>query len=67
MFKELFKIALQNVNKYNRLINFNEDDIPYEKRICLLKAPDHVKAKAMEKYQRVGQKTNESASKAQQC
>lgn len=65
--QKLFKIALQNVNKYtNRLINFNEDDIPYEKRICLLKAPDHVKAKAMEKYKEVSQKTNESASKAQQ-
>ena len=65
--QKLFKIALQSVNKYtNRLLNFNEDDIPYEKRICLLKAPDTVKAKAMEKYKEVSQKTNESASKAQQ-
>ena len=29
--QKLFKIALQSVNKYtNRLLNFNEDDIPFD-------------------------------------
>ena len=49
------KIALDEVERYTKkLINFNEDDISYEKRICLMKAPDYVKSKAMDKLKESG-------------
>ena len=48
-----FKIAMNKVDKYTQNISeFNENEIPYDKRICLLKASDSVKSKAMDKSQR---------------
>ena len=65
--QKLFKIAIKKVNKYTqKLIDFNENDIPYEKRICLMKANDSVKSKAMEKYKEINSKSGDGASKAQQ-
>jgi len=65
--QKLFKIAIKRVSDYNKkLINFNEEDIPYEKRICLLKAPDYVKSKAMEKYKEIINKGNDNTAKCQQ-
>ena len=64
--QKLFKIAIKRVGDYTKkILNFNENDIPYEKRICLLKAPDYVKSKAMDKFKEVN-KSNDNASKAQQ-
>jgi len=65
--QKLFKIAIKKVNKYSqKLLEFNESEIPYEKRICLMKANDSIKSKAMEKYKEVQSKSGDSAAKAQQ-
>ena len=49
--QKLFKVAIKKINKNtNKLLNFNEEEIPYEKRIFLMKTEDYVKSKAMEKY-----------------
>ena len=65
--KKLFKVAIKRVSDYNKkILNFNNDDIPYEKRICLLKAPDYVKAKAMDKFKEISNKGNDNSSKCQQ-
>ena len=48
--QKLFRIAFKNVeNKVAQLHSLTEDDIPYEKRIAMLKATDGVKTKALEK------------------
>jgi endopeptidase La len=65
--QKLFKIAIKKIDVYNKtLSNFKEEDIPYEKRIALLKVSDYVKCKAMDKYKEILNKGNDSASKAQQ-
>ena len=62
-----FKVAINKVEKYTQsLIDFNETDIPYEKRICLMKAPESVKAKAMDKFKEISNRSNDSSVKAQQ-
>ena len=64
LIQKLLKIALKRVNSYTQnLVNFKEDDISYEKRICLLKAPDNVKKKAMSKYKEIS-KNNDNSFKA---
>lgn len=64
--QKLFRIAFKNVeNKIAELAHLTEDDIPYEKRISLIKAPDNVKQKAMEKLKEI-KGTKESSVKAQQ-
>lgn len=63
-----FKVIMGQINKYNQeLNNFTEDDISYKKRIILMKAPDHIKRKAMEKYKEVNSKgANDNSNKPQQ-
>ena len=62
-----FKVAINKVEKYTQLlIDFNETDIPYEKRICILKAPEYVKSKAMDKLKEINNRSNDSSVKAQQ-
>ena len=49
--QKIFKISLEEISKKNnKLLNITEDEIPYEKRIYLMKADDYVKQKALEKY-----------------
>ncbi|MAE84605.1 MAG: hypothetical protein CMB80_17835, partial [Flammeovirgaceae bacterium] len=61
--QKLLKIAIKKSNAYTKhLANFKEDDITYEKRICLLKAPENVKKKAMTKYKEIS-KNNDSSAK----
>ncbi len=49
--QKLFKVAIKKINKNtHKLLNFNEEEISYEKRIFLMKTTDYVKSKAMEKY-----------------
>ena len=49
--QKLFKVAIKRINKNtNKLLNFNEEEISYEKRIFLMRTSDYVKSKAMEKY-----------------
>ena len=46
--------------------NFDINKIPLEQQICLLKAPDAVKEKAMMKLKEVKAKSEDSGSKARQ-
>ena len=48
------------------LANFDNSQIPIEQQICLLKAPDNVKEKAMVKLKEVKEKSEDSGSKARQ-
>ena len=61
--QKLFKVAIKKINKnINKLLNFNEEEISYEKRIMLMKTSDYVKSKAMEKFKEYS-KSNEGSSK----
>ena len=61
--QKLFKVAIKKINKnVNKLLNFNEEEISYEKRIMLMKTSDYVKSKAMEKFKEYS-KSNEGSSK----
>lgn len=65
--QKIFKISLEEISKKNnKLLNITEDEIPYEKRIYLMKADDYVKHKALEKYKEISSKSNDSSNKAQQ-
>jgi len=64
--QKLFRIAFKNVEKkVAELQSLTEDDIPYEKRIAMMKANDTIKSKALEKLKEV-KGTRESSAKAQQ-
>ena len=48
--KKFFRDAMKTTLKYTKdLSNFDSSKIPIEQQICLLKAPDNVKEKAMVK------------------
>ena len=65
--KQYFKDAMKNTVQYtNELTNFETNKIPLEQQICLLKAPDSVKEKAMQKLKEVKAKSEDSGSKARQ-
>jgi ATP-dependent Lon protease len=65
--KQYFKDAMKKTVQYtNELTNFDNQKIPLEQQICLLKAPDTVKEKAMQKLKEVKSKTEDSGSKARQ-
>lgn len=65
--KEHFKHAMKKTIEYtNELSNFDMNKIPLEQQICLLKAPDSVKEKAMIKLKEVKAKSEDSGSKARQ-
>ena len=67
LIKQFFKNAIQNTIKYtNDLSNFDINKIPLEQQICLLKAPDNVKEKAMVKLKEIKSKSEDSGSKARQ-
>jgi ATP-dependent Lon protease len=63
--KKFFRNAMKVTVKYtNNLTNFDTNKIPIEQQICLLKAPDSVKEKAMLKLKEVKAKSEDSGSKA---
>jgi ATP-dependent Lon protease len=65
--KQFFKDAMNQTIKYtSELTNFDSQKIPLEQQICLLKAPDTVKEKAMQKLKEVKSKSEDSGSKARQ-
>ena len=65
--KQYFKEAMKRTVQYtNELSNFDIQKIPLEQQICLLKAPDMVKEKAMQKLKEVKAKSEDSGSKARQ-
>jgi ATP-dependent Lon protease len=65
--KQFFKQAMKKTIQYtNELSNFDINKIPLEQQICLLKAGDSVKEKAMMKLKEVKSKSEDSGSKARQ-
>jgi ATP-dependent Lon protease len=65
--KKSFKDAMKKTIQYtNELSNFDINKIPLEQQICLLKASDSVKEKAMMKLKEVKAKSEDSGSKARQ-
>jgi ATP-dependent Lon protease len=63
--KSFFKDAMkQTINYTNDLSNFDNSKIPLEQQICLMKASDSVKEKAMNKLKEVKSKTDDTGSKA---
>jgi endopeptidase La len=64
--QKLFKVAIKKVNNdISSLLNFNEDDISYEKRIMLMKTNENVKSRAMDKFKEYT-KSGESSAKSLQ-
>jgi len=65
--KKIFKDAMKRTIQYtNDLSNFDMNKIPLEQQICLMKASDNVKEKAMTKLKEVKAKSEDSGSKARQ-
>ena len=65
--KKFFRDAMKTtINYTNTLSKFDNSKIPIEQQICLLKAPDTVKEKAMVKLKEVKAKSEDSGSKARQ-
>ena len=65
--QKIFKTAVKTVTHYSKnIIDFSEEDIPYEKRIFLMKVPKSVKVKAMDKYKEISNKGSDSSTKSQQ-
>jgi len=65
--KFFFKEAMQKTIQYtNELSNFDIQKIPLEQQICLLKTPESVKEKAIQKLKELKSKSEDSGSKARQ-
>jgi ATP-dependent Lon protease len=65
--KKNFKTAIKKTIQYtNELSNFDVNKIPLEQQICLLKANDSVKEKAMMKLKEIKAKSEDSGTKARQ-
>jgi len=65
--KSYFKDAMKKTIQYtNNLSDFDNSKIPLEQQICLLKASDSIKEKAMTKLKEVKAKNDDSGSKARQ-
>lgn len=65
--KQSFKAAMKKTIQYtNELSNFDMNKIPLEQQICLIKASDQVKEKAMTKLKEVKAKSEDSGAKARQ-
>lgn len=65
--KKFFKIAMKQTIQYtNTLCNYDSDKIPLEQQICLLKASNSVKEKAILKLKEIKAKSEDTGSKARQ-
>ena len=65
--KKYFGNAMDKTMNYTKtLSNFDTNKIPLEQQICLLKADDNVKEKAMIKLKEIKAKSEDSGSKARQ-
>ena len=65
--KKNFKIAMTETIDYtNNLIKFEQNKIPLEQQICLLKTTDAIKEKAMSKLREIKAKSEDSGSKSRQ-
>ena len=65
--KKYFRDCMKQTIEYtNNLSNFDNNKIPIEQQICLMKTSDNVKEKAMQKLKEVKSKSDDSGSKARQ-
>ena len=65
--KKYFRDAMKQTIQYtSNLSNFDNNKIPLEQQICLMKANDTIKEKAMIKLKEVKSKSEDSGSKARQ-
>lgn len=65
--KKYFRDAMKTTINYTKMLaNFDNSKIPIEQQICLLKASDTIKEKAMLKLKEVKAKSEDSGSKARQ-
>jgi ATP-dependent Lon protease len=65
--KKYFRDAMKKtINYTNNLSSFDNAKIPLEQHICLMKADEYVKEKAMLKLKEVKSKSDDSGSKARQ-
>ena len=65
--KKYFKNAMKQTIQYtNDLYNFDNNKIPLEQQICLIKANDNVKEKAILKLKEIKAKSEDSGTKARQ-
>ena len=65
--KKFFKDAMYKTIEYTtHLSNFDNNKIPLEQQICLMKVKDNVKEKAMQKLKEIKSKSEDSGSKARQ-
>lgn len=63
--KRFFKEAMKETITYtNNLSNFDNNKIPLEQQICLMKTDDSVKEKAMNKLKEIKSKGDDSCTKA---
>ena len=63
--KSFFKDAMKQTISYtSNLSNFDNSKIPLEQQICLMKASDNIKEKAMSKLKEVKSKSDDNGSKA---
>ena len=65
--KKNFKNAMKKTIEYTHILsNYEQTTIPIEQQICLLKAPNSVKEKAMVKLKEIKAKSEDTGSKARQ-
>ena len=65
--RKLFRMAMKTTMSYTKnLSNFDNSKIPLEQQICLMKADDTIKEKAMTKLKEVKAKSEDTGSKARQ-
>ena len=65
--KTNFRNAMKTTIKYTKnLSDYDSNNIPIEQQICLMKASDTIKEKAMNKLKEVKAKSEDSGSKARQ-
>ncbi len=65
--KKYFREAMKQTIRYtNNLANFDNSKIPLEQQICLMKADDTIKEKAMQKLKEIKSKSEDTGSKARQ-
>jgi ATP-dependent Lon protease len=60
-----FKNNITKIEDTIKNINFNIEDVSYEKRIYLMKCDNTIKQKAIDKYKEVINKSNDNSSKSQ--
>ena len=65
--KKVFKNAMYTTIEYtNKLSNIDNNKIPLEQQICLMKVNNNIKEKAMQKLKEIKSKSEDSGSKSRQ-